>query len=54
LGVAYVTLKGVDTGKFSLGFLEPALIASSNDDGVAKLQKFSGKLESNAAGAAGD
>jgi hypothetical protein len=44
----------LDTGKFSLRFLKPARIASGDDDRVAKLQRFSGKLESDATGAAGD
>jgi hypothetical protein len=37
-----------------LGFLKPALISSGNHDGVAELQKFSGKLVSNAASTSGD
>ena len=53
-GIAYVALKRVNSGKFSLSFFKPALISSCDDDGVAKLLKFSGKFESNAAGAAGD
>jgi len=40
----------VGSGKSSLGFLKAALIWCSDDNGVVKLQKFRGKLESNAAG----
>ena len=53
-GFAHVALKCMDSGKFLLGFVKATLISSGDDDGVAKLQKFSGKLESDAAGAAGD